>query len=89
MKRRRAEDVYGIYMPRYYRQNYFTKIFKENWDTFLSSYYSHPGLVEKYGNLTDYQIDTVEKFLKCNDLKQGFGIAKCPNCGTAYIVPFS
>jgi len=96
MKKRRAEDVYGIYMPRYYRpkvlarvQNYFTKIFKENWDTFVSSYYSHPGLAEKYGDLTEYQIDTVEKFLNCNDLKQGFGVARCPNCGTAYIVPFS
>ncbi len=63
MKKRRIEDVYGIYMPRYYRHNYFTKIFKENWDTFMGCYYSHPGLVEKYGDLTDYQIDTVEKFL--------------------------
>lgn len=26
-------------------------------------------------DLTDYQIDTVEKFLSCSDLKQGFGIA--------------
>ncbi len=54
MKKRRAEDVYDVYMPRYYLpkvlfrvQNYFTKIFKENWDTFLGCYYSHPGLVEK------------------------------------------
>ena len=59
MKKCDIEDVYGIYMPRYYRNNLFTKIFKENWDTFVSGYYFHPGLVKKYCNLTDYQIDTV------------------------------
>ncbi len=29
-------------------------------------------------DLTEYQIDTVKKFLKCSDLKQGFGIVRCP-----------
>ncbi len=85
----KPENIYGVYVPRYNKQQIFYRIFNDFWDLFVGGYYSHPGIYERYGDLSDYQLDTVDKFLKCNDLKLGFGIVRCPKCKTTYIVPFS
>ncbi|TKJ42714.1 hypothetical protein CEE35_09500 [Candidatus Aerophobetes bacterium Ae_b3b] len=85
----KSYNPYGIYIPRYHKQSRFYNIFANHFEDFLSNYYSIDELYSKYGDITDHQTDTVHKFLKCQDLTQGFGVAKCPSCGTAYIVPFS
>jgi hypothetical protein len=32
---------------------------------------------------------SIEKFLKCGDLKEGFARVRCPDCGSEFFVAFS
>ena len=85
----KQEKVYRIYIPRYHKQSKFYQIFKNHFETFVCSYYAMKDIYQNYGDLSNYQIDTVHKFLKCQDLTEGFRLATCPQCGTSYIIPFS
>lgn len=81
--------IYGLYIPRYNKRSLFCLIFKNHWDVMQCSYYSIPGLAEKYGDLSDFQIKTVNQFINCLNIRKGFAYVECPKCHTTYIVPFS
>jgi hypothetical protein len=46
---------------------------------------------KRFGELQEYQINTVEKFLSCSNPHNGFSYVECSNenCGNNCVVPFS
>ncbi len=44
---------------------------------------------KRYGFWRPVIAGTVEKFLACGDLKQGFGRVRCPRCRYEFFVAFS
>ena len=77
----------GVYTPKYHQDRLYYNIFKNHWAEFVAVYKQR--FQEKYGFLEEYQVKTVEKFIKCGDPKYGFAYVECPECGESYFVPFS
>lgn len=44
---------------------------------------------KRYGFWRPVIRDSIDKFLKCGDLKEGFARIRCPDCGTEFFVAFS
>ena len=44
---------------------------------------------KQYGFWRPVIRDSIDKFLKCGDLKEGFARVRCPECGTEFFVAFS
>lgn len=44
---------------------------------------------KQYGFLRPVICESIDKFLKCGDLKEGFVRVRCPECGTEFFVAFS
>ena len=44
---------------------------------------------KRYGFWRPVIRDSIDKFLKCGDLKEGFARVRCPECGTEFFVAFS
>jgi hypothetical protein len=56
-------EIKGYYTPHFHFKTQLYKIFNDNWKEFLEVY---PQKYEKrFGELQEYQINTVEKFLSC------------------------
>jgi hypothetical protein len=82
-------EIKGYYTPHFHFKTQLYKIFNDNWKEFLEVY---PQKYEKrFGELQEYQINTVEKFLSCSNPHNGFSYVECSNenCGNSYVVPFS
>ena len=77
----------GIYTPKYHQDRLYYNIFKNHWSEFVAIYEQR--FSSKYGPLEEYQINTVEKFIRCGDPKHGFAYVECPNCHESFFVPFS
>jgi len=84
-----SNEIKGYYTPHFHFKTQLYKIFKDNWEKFIEVY---PRKYEKrFGELQEYQISTVEKFLSCSNPHNGFSYVECTNesCGNSYVVPFS
>jgi hypothetical protein len=44
---------------------------------------------KQYGYWRPVIRDSIDKFVKCGDLKEGFARVRCPECGTEFFVAFS
>jgi len=76
-----------IYHPRNPERSPFFKVVDRYFDQFERIY---PQKYEStYGFWRPVIHDSVEKFRKCGDLKQGFARIKCDDCGHEMFVPFS
>lgn len=84
-----AEKLKGYYTPHFHFKTQFYKIFKDNWEGFKDVYpRKYAG---RFGELKNYQIVTVEKFLSCSNPHNGFSYVQCTNekCGQGYVIPFT
>jgi len=82
-------EIKGYYTPHFHFKTQLYKIFKDNWKKFIEVY---PQKFEKrFGELKEYLITAVEKFLECSNPHNGFSYVECSNenCRNSYVVPFS
>ena len=77
--------IKGVYTPKYHQDRLYYNIFKNHWADFLAVYERR--FQKEYGFLEEYQVKTVEKFIKCGDPKHGFAYVECPKCHESYFVP--
>ncbi len=76
-----------IYHHRDPENSPFFKVVSRYFPAFEQSYVQK--YEAKYGFWRPVIHTSVEKFLKCGDLKQGFARVKCNDCGHEMFVPFS
>ncbi len=76
-----------FYRPRNPSASPFFRIVQQYFDDFEKVY---PERYEKkYGFWRKVIRSSIDKFLKCGDLKEGFARVKCKNCGEEFFVGFS
>ena len=76
-----------FYKPRNPEASPFFRIVRERFDDFEKIY---PERYEKkYGFWRPVIRSSIDKFLKCGDLKEGFARVKCTDCGEEFFVAFS
>lgn len=76
-----------FYQPRHPEDSPFFKVLEANFDTFELNF---PALFQpKYGFWRPVIRKSLEKFLKCGDLREGFAIVRCRDCGDEKFVAFS
>ncbi len=76
-----------FYRPRKHQDSPFFKLVSEHFDSFQEQY---PSLFEKtHGFWRPCIRYSIDKFLKCGDLKQGFARIRCPDCNHEMFVAFS
>ena len=77
----------SFYKPRNPEASPFFRIVRERFDDFEKIY---PERYEKkYGFWRKVIRSSIDKFLKCGDLKEGFARVKCKDCGEEFFVAFS
>ena len=75
------------YRPRKPQESPLYKVVSQYFDEFERVY---PERFEKtYGFWRPVIRVSIEKYLKCGDLKEGFARVHCPDCGTDFWIPFS
>jgi len=76
-----------FYRPRDHEASPFFKIVSEHFDEFERIY---PGKYQElYGYWRPVIRSSIDKFLKCGDLKEGFARVRCPDCKEEFFVAFS
>jgi hypothetical protein len=76
-----------FYQPRHPEDSPFFKVLEANFDTFEQNYPSF--FQEKYGFWRPVIRNSLEKFRKCGDLREGFARVRCRDCGDEKFVGFS
>jgi hypothetical protein len=85
--KRQGSSVERFYRPRDHEASPFFQLVTERFDEFERVYpdrYQRP-----YGFWRPIIRASIEKFLKCGDLKEGFARVRCPDCGHEFFVAFS
>ncbi|MBL8028318.1 MAG: transposase zinc-binding domain-containing protein [Fibrobacteres bacterium] len=76
-----------FYQPRQPEDSPFFKVLEANFDSFELNF---PVLFQpKYGFWRPVIRKSLEKFMKCGDLREGFAIVRCKDCGDEKFVAFS
>ena len=84
---RQRPKIGGFYRPRDHEASPFFKIVRDNFDEFERVY---PGRYQdRYGFWRPVIRSSIDKFLKCGDLKEGFARVRCPDCKDEFFVAFS
>jgi hypothetical protein len=76
-----------FYRPRDHEASPFFKIVRHQFDEFERVYPAK--YQERYGYWRPVIRSSIDKFLKCGDLKEGFARVRCPDCKEEYFVAFS
>jgi ribosomal protein S27E len=77
----------NFYRPRNHEASPFFKIVRDRFDDFERVYPER--YQQRYGYWRSVIRSSIDKFLKCGDLKEGFARVKCKDCGEEYFVAFS
>ena len=77
----------SFYRPRNPEASSFFKVVRDHFDEFESVYPER--YQDKYGYWRPVIRTSIDKFLKCGDLKEGFARVRCPDCKEAFFVAFS
>ena len=83
--RRKNTDTF--YQPRDHKASPFFKVVRDNFDKFEEVYPEQ--YQERYGYWRPIIRTSIDKFLKCGDLKEGFARVRCPDCKEEFFVAFS
>ena len=83
----KARPPRKFYRPRDHEASPFFKIVRERFDEFERVYPER--YQQRYGYWRPVIRSSIDKFLKCGDLKKGFARVKCKDCGEEYFVAFS
>ena len=83
-QRRRGSTVYR---PRDHETSPFFRLVRERFDDFESAYPEK--YQERYGYWRPVIRSSIDKFMKCGDLKEGFARVRCPECKEEFFVAFS
>jgi hypothetical protein len=73
-----------FYRPRDHEESPFFKIVRDYFDEFERVYPER--YQERYGYWRPVIRASIEKFLKCGDLKEGFARVRCPDCKAEFFV---
>ena len=84
---RQRPKIGGFYRPRDHEASPFFKIVRDYFDEFEMVYTGR--YQERYGFWRPVIRSSIDKFLKCRDLKEGFARVRCPDCKEAFFVAFS
>jgi ssDNA-binding Zn-finger/Zn-ribbon topoisomerase 1 len=76
-----------FYRPRDHEASPFFKIVRDHFDEFEKVYPER--YQERYGYWRPVIRSSIDKFLKCGDLKEGFARVRCPDCKEEFFVAFS
>ena len=76
-----------FYQPRDHEASPFFKVVRDNFEKFEEVYTER--YQERYGYWRPVIRTSVDKFLKCGDLKEGFARVRCPDCKEEFFVAFS
>jgi hypothetical protein len=76
-----------FYRPRDHEASPFFKVVREHFDKFERLYPER--FQEKYGYWRAVISTSIEKFIKCGDVKEGFARVRCPDCREEFFVAFS
>ena len=74
----------GFYRPRDHAASPFFKIVRDNFDKFEKVYPER--YQERYGYWRPVIRSSIDKFVKCGDLKEGFARVRCPDCKEEFFV---
>lgn len=74
-----------FYRPRNHETQFF-KIVRDHFDEFERIYPKR--YQAKYGYWRPVLRSSIDKFLKCGDLKEGFARVRCPDCHEEFFVAF-
>jgi hypothetical protein len=77
----------AFYQPRDHAASPFFKIVRDNFEKFEEIYPER--YQERYGYWRPVIRTSIDKFLKCGDLKEGFARVRCPDCKEEFFVAFS
>lgn len=76
-----------FYRPRDHEASPFFKIVRDRFNEFERVYPEQ--YQERYGYWRPVIRSSIDKFLKCGDLKEGFARVRCPDCKEEFFVAFS
>src|SRR4030042_3209668 len=76
-----------FYRPRDHEASPFFKVVRERFADFVTGYQQR--YQERYGYWRPVIRSSIDKFLKCGDLKEGFARVRCPDCKEEFFVAFS
>jgi len=76
-----------LYRPRDHEASPFFKVVRDNFDEFERVYPQK--YQERYGYWRSVIRSSIDKFLKCGDLKEGFARVRCPDCKAEFFVAYS
>jgi hypothetical protein len=77
----------AFYQSRDHEASPFFKVVRDNFDRFEKVY---PKRYQKrYGYFRPVIRTSMNQFLKCGDLKEGFARVRCPDCKKEYFIAFS
>lgn len=76
-----------FYRPRDHEASPFIKVVRDHFDEFERVYPEK--FQAKYGFWRPIIRTSIDKFLKCGDLKEGFARVRCPDCHEEFFVAFS
>jgi len=77
----------SFYRPRDHEASPFFKIVRDHFDEFERVYPER--FQQRYGFWRPVIRLSIDKFLKCGDLKEGFARVRCPDCKEEFFVAFS
>jgi len=73
-----------FYRPRNHEASPFFKVVRERFDEFERVY--NERFRDRFGFWRPIVRSSIDKFLKCGDLKEGFARVKCKDCGEELFV---
>ena len=76
-----------FYRPRDHEASPFFKVIRERFEEFEKVYPQR--YQERYGYWRPVIRSSIDKFIKCGDLKEGFARVRCPDCKEEFFVAFS
>ena len=76
-----------FYRPRNHEASPFFKIVRDYFDEFERTYPQR--FQERYGFWRPVIRFSIDKFIKCGDLREGFARVRCPDCKEEFFVAFS
>ena len=83
----RPAKVGKFYRPRDHEASPFFKIVRDHFDEFERVYPQQ--FQVRYGFWRPVIRSSIDKFLKCGDIKEGFARVRCPDCKEEFFVAFS
>ncbi|OGJ91477.1 MAG: hypothetical protein A2268_00570 [Candidatus Raymondbacteria bacterium RifOxyA12_full_50_37] len=81
------QTVQKVYRPREPDNSPFFKVITSHFEAFERLYPER--FQGKYGFWRPVIRSSLDKFLKCGDLKEGFARIRCPDCGEEFFVAYS